>query len=240
MHAKGAASLQITQRDKKPVPNKLPRERLKELRMRSGYASASQLARDAGYASTTGYIHFEQKPYQGDKPIPYSVIKKLMPLLVGRGSPPITPEELLLLTNVKDISVPQQNAFVSVVSDGDGLLSVKYKIEPGIYVKMSQPRSYGASRLGTSPVYPKSAQFAVVVASQDMRSVQQLQCVERSHFPDALPKGKRVIVAVSEGNDLVEIALGAVGADGSTVYRDNGQTLKGTVVGVVVGSYVPE
>lgn len=228
----------LTKRGKK-VMAKLPREKLREIRQRSGY-SGSQLARELGYSSPTGYLHYEQEQYQGDRQIPYAVMRKLIPMLQGRGNPPITAEELIMLTDAKEMSVPTQQAFVGVVTDGDGLLAIKYRVEPGVYVKLSQPRSYGASRVGCNPLYPKSSQFAVVVSAVDMRSVQQLQCVERDKFPEPLRKGRRVIVAVSEGSDLVEIAVATIGANGTTAYRDDGTPCPGKVLGVVVGAYIPE
>ncbi len=221
------------------MSGKLPRERLRDIRARSGY-SGSQLAREMGYSSATGYLHFEQKEYQGDKMIPYPVVKKLIPFLQGRGNPPITAEELLLLTDAKEMSVPNQQAFVGIVTDGDGLLAIKYRIEPGTYVKLSQPRMYGASRLGSNPLYPRGAQFAVVESAADMRSVRHLQCVEPDKVPEVIGKGRRVVVAVPEGSDLVEVLVGTIGADGTTAYGSNGQPLRGTVLGVVVGMYSPE
>lgn len=223
----------------KKMANKLPREKLREIRQRSGY-SGSQLAKELGYSSPTGYLHYEQEQYQDDRQIPYAVIKKLIPMLQGRGTPPITAEELILLTDAQEMSVPNQQAFVNIVTDGDGLLAIKYRVEPGTYVKLSQPRVYGASRLGTNPLYQKGSQFAVAVSASDMRSVRQLQCVERDKFPEALTKGRRVIVAVAEGSDLVEIVVGTIGSDGVTPYGDNGKPCVGKTLGVVVGAYVPE
>lgn len=234
-------ALQAHTKGKRVMTTKLPRERLKALRERSGL-SGSELARSLGYANPSGYFRFEQEKMQGTRPLPYEVVKRLIPILRGRGEPPITAEELLLLTDAKDIPKPIQQAFVSVVdSSGGGLLAVKYRIEKGVFVRVSSTRSYGASRLGVSALYPPDVQFAAVVSGDDsgLPSGTQLHCVEPDAIPTGSIKGRRVLVGIPETEGIVEVTVGKMGTDGNPFSLD-GMPLEGSILGVVIGAFVPE
>ena len=218
---------------------KLPRERLRSLRERAGI-SGSQVSRDLGYASAAGYLRYEQPTFAKDNPIPYDIVKRLIPMFVGRGNPPITAEEMLLLTDVRNIPAPVERAFSSIVSEADGLLAVKYRIERGVYIRMSSSRSYGASKIGASKMYAAEDQFAaaLVEASDGLPQGTQFHCVLPTRFTQALLHNRRVIVGVKESDDLVEVRLGKM--QSGKAFASNGMPLDGELLGVVVGSYVPE
>lgn len=219
---------------------KPPRERLRDIRERAGF-SGSQVARDLGYASAPGYLRYEQKSEQGDKPVPYDVVKKLIPLFKGRGDPPVTAEEMLALTDAKDIPSPLTRAFEAVVSDGDGLVNVKYRVERDVYVR-TEGKAYGASRIGVLSKYPKEDQFVAVVVDDSEPTVPsgtQLVCVAPNNVSTHALRGRRVLVGKTVSDGVIEVSLGKIGTDG-TAFTLGGLPLEGTILGVVVGSFVPE
>lgn len=235
---RGIAKLANSPREKK-VSQKPIYIRLKEIRERAGI-SGSQIARDLEYKSPSGYLRYEQ-PDQGNRPIPYDVVKRLIPLLRGRGDSPVTAEELLLLTDAKDLPKPVQQAFVGIVSDGDGLLAVKYRVERNVYIKIDAARSYGASRIGVSRLYPSDAQWAAAVTEDidDTKAGTQLHCVAVDQFSETARRGRRVVIGVPISGDIVEVAVARIGTDG-VPHGQDGMPVTGQVLGVVVGSYTPE
>jgi phage repressor protein C with HTH and peptisase S24 domain len=71
-------------------------ERLKALRNRAG-ATMAEAAQALGYKTASGYQHYEDPKKFGRHYLAHEIIEKLIPLLVGRGEPPITEEEVLNL-----------------------------------------------------------------------------------------------------------------------------------------------
>lgn len=234
-----AAALKSNAKKEAQMAPKPPRERLRAIRERSGI-SGSQVARDLGYASPPGYIRYEQ-PRQGDEPIPYDLIKRLIPLLVGRGNPPVTAQELLELTDAKEIRKPVAQAFQSLVDDGDGLLSVKYRVESGVFIRPEAAKTFGASRVGVSRMYPASEQFVAAVTEDIGKHIEagcQLHCVVADQVPIAHRAGKRAVVGVRDGG-LIEVRVGRIAADNKT-YDLDGLPMDGEVLGIVIGAYCPE
>jgi len=219
-----------------------PRERLKEIVRRSGM-SGSQIARELGYASPPGFLRYTQDK-QGDQPIPFPVIKKLIPLVRGRGNPPITTEELMALTDAKELPKRVEQALVHVVEDVDGFLVVRHRIESGVFVELDHARSLGSARIGVSKEYPAAAQF-VVALSEDIRNVgkvgSQLHCVTPNQFGPAQMHGRRVVVAVPRAGapDLVSLRTGIVDQRNHLprIHDDEGAPADGDIIGVVVGIY---
>lgn len=87
------------------MPTKLPREVLKELMERSGL-SGLEIAKQAGYRSASGYYRLMQQQVQGDKLIAHEAIKRLIPVLRGRGNPPITLDELMAISDAAPSLMP--------------------------------------------------------------------------------------------------------------------------------------
>lgn len=225
-----------------PIP---PRLKLKALIERSG-TSVSRLAKLLGYSHASGLSNYLQERVQGDRPIPYDVVRRLMPHLRGAGNPPITVEELLAVTDVRDVPKPIERAFVAaVVTDEDGLLQVRYRIEPGVLMRSGVNRSFGAARIGVSKEFPSGAQF-VTVLGEEISGVgpagTQLHCVSPEHFAQNSLVNKRVVFGVSVGPDVIEPVLGTVrkGPDSETtvVVNDAGEVLQGRILGVVIGMYL--
>lgn len=223
------------------VDNRPPRTRLADLIRRSG-KSQTYLAKELGYSYTSGFNRYFSADKQGDRPIPYDIVSRLIPHLRGAGSPPITLEELLACTDVKEIPKPVVRAFTSIVDDGDGLVAVKYRIEAGTYVRRDNSRMYGASRIGMAKDYPAADQFVVVIADDDSEAGPrgtQLHCVRPRDVIDLV--GSRVVCG-SMRDDLMEVRLGLVTGldDTNTPIIDCGGPTGAVVLGRVIGVYKRE
>lgn len=222
-----------THRRNTPVA-KLPRETLRELRMRSGL-SAAEIARRTGYKSTNGYITHEYDKW-GDKPIPSTLVEKLIPLMVGRGSPPITTDELIGISDVRRIRAlvprPAHTTHQSPAQSGP-FLTVRYRAERGTYVDKAElpKRSFGTAPFGPSVMYDMSAQFAVVVADEPGVV---LHCVDPEQVPQGMRTARRCVYLLERGHTgLYEVLFGSCGP--------SGEDPKGSeVVGIVVGAYCQE
>lgn len=221
---------------------KTPREVLQDLRNRAGL-TAAEVARLCGYKSTNGYIRFEYEA-QGNKLIPYSLVRKLLPLFVGKGTPPITADELIAITEARTIGADAKllaQAPAPPVTPGalvergtvGPLLHITYRVEPGVFLEASLAgtKVYGESNIAPAFDVDARAQFCAVVSDDPKRTV--LHCVKPDQFGKSSRAGKRCVCMVPRGNSgLVEVVLSAYDADG--------EAPAGTVVGVVIGSYVRE
>lgn len=217
---------------------KLPREILRDLRGRSGLTS-TEIARRMGHKSTNGYSRYEYES-QGDKPIPYAAIRKLLPLFVGRGSPPIQQEELLAISETRAMSVEAPGAEPTAprlhIVRTDAGLTIRMKVEPGNFrdVAAIATREFGNSNLLPSIEYDSTAQFAAIVVDDNGRTVEVLHCVNLEQVPSNARHGRRAVCMVErpEVTGLAEVSMLA--------FDDQGHIPKGTPVGVVVGAYRKE
>jgi len=201
--------------------------------------SGGQLAKRLGYSSPSGYLKYEQEKHLGDRLIPDEVIRRLIPVMRGAGSPPITTEELLAISDVKQISRPVERAYVEAIDDSQGLLPVSYRVESGVYIRANSTRSLGTSRIGSTPEFPSSSQFVAALA-ENIPDVgppgSQLHCLRPSELNPKTMNGKRVLVGASADSDLVELVIGRVGSDGSE-YSLDGLPIEGCILGVIIGTY---
>lgn len=210
-------------------PRKPPYAVLRDLVDRSGLAYAD-IARQLEYASTSGFSSF-LNPKMGDKPIPFKLIQKLIPLLQGRGTPPITSDELLAVSEVRSLrppSSPEATGIRPVPNE----LRVRYRVEPGVFMDMSiiNRKVYGSSGLVAINDYPAASQFAVTVAD-DPRST-TLLCVEPDKVSVLQRSGRRCVVMVErEKTGLAEITLQKCDDEGR---------VNGTMLGVVIGAFTRE
>lgn len=208
---------------------KLPREMLRDLRMRAGL-TAAEVARHCKYASTSGYNQYELEPH-GEKLIPYKLVKQLLPLFVGKGSPPITGDELIEITEARSIKLDLPRPADTVA--GNRLLVVRYRVEPGVYIEKTAAgtKSYGEAGIAPAFDVEANAQFAAVVADDPKRTI--LHCVKPAQVGAGSRKGRSVVCLVPRGNsDLVEVLL--------KTYDDKGEVPGATPVGVIIGRYSRE
>lgn len=140
-------------------------------------------------AATTWY-RYENVDVMGDRPIPDNVITALIPLLVGKGTPPITENELAAISESGMIDrsrvplisdAPRGKPALSIVrpeaapkqatQDGDvgseagaGCLVIQYRAERGVYLDADR---LDAKTFGCSPIIQENdGEFATVIADE--------------------------------------------------------------------------
>lgn len=237
--------------------SKAPREVLIDLWRRTGL-SGSEIAKRAGYATPSGFYSLTHEVKQGNRKISHEAIRKLIPVMRGLGSPPVTIDELLAISDAAPDTKTEAAALSRVSSaaadvialnseTGGALLPLRYRAERGTYArKDTPPRNFGTSRIGVSPEFPLFAQSAVVVndehALPTFKRGTHLHVVQYAVFKGHPMAGRAVLIAVNGPADLVEIIVGRVGRvedDGRMVLvGKDGTEVAGEVVGVVVGAYV--
>ena len=214
------------------MSKKLPRETLRDLRLRSGL-SAAEIARLCQYKSTNGYIRYE---YDGqcDKLIPYTVVKQLIPILVGRGTPPIKVDELIAISEARGdttVITPKPDGMaLEVVATA---LRVRYRVERGVYRDEGAiaAKQYGPSPLLANANFEPGAQWAATDADADKFTV--YHCVDLEQVPSHRRKDMRCICKIErERSGLYEIAV--------TKFNASGRPDNGTPIGVVIAVYTME
>lgn len=226
----------------KQVTDRLPYEKMKALIARSG-RSVRSLAMQLGYSSTSGLNRYLTQAGQGNKPLPYDVVRRLLPHLVGAGAPPITTEEVLSTTDVRAVPKPVVQAVTAALYEAqDGVLPVKYRVEPGIYIKRGIAIVHGASQIAPSRDYAAAEQFVTVARESAKSDYTQYLCVRPSAYGGDVD-GKTVVAERVEAGDLVEMVVGKATSvqDRAAVQTSGGDVHAGVVVvGVVIGRYTPE
>ncbi|MBK9077634.1 MAG: hypothetical protein IPL91_00085 [Hyphomicrobium sp.] len=102
--------------------------KLKSFRSRAGI-TAKVAAKACNLSSANSFYRYEAVRLMGTTAIPDHIIKAIMPLIVGRGSPPVTDTELLsiasahdLLNSTKTRSLPMSTvASTAAVGNNDAL-----------------------------------------------------------------------------------------------------------------------
>lgn len=224
-----------------------PFEILRDLRLRTGLTQ-SEIARRLTYKSPSGYNRWERpekKEYE-DNLIPYHVIQQLMPVLVGKGHPPVTHDELLAISDAKSIPADVKATYGEVPAEfaksmaSRQPLEIRYRVERGVYIDLKEriEADKATAPILPSSKYPSDCQFAV-----NSRGV-ILHCVEPKQVSASEAAGKRAILAVErEMTGLVEVVLGRVVSSENENWRietAEGKTGAGMPLGVVLYSYNPE
>lgn len=254
-----------------------PAERLKALRERAGHDGKGEVtgkmcaeawreykkkhklsqkgrSTDLPPQPTTWY-RYEDVDRMGDKPIPYNQVMAIMPLLLGRGIPPITEDELMSLVSpdrrlgsAHRVPVPERPSLQlvpdvpAVAASGSVALPVKYRAERGAYFE----RADIASRaLGMSAICSAvTGAFAVVIADDHALPLYTpgavLECVPVTNLADTI--GKRVVVFAERPGapDIGQVVVATVEKikDGKPVLRKpSGLVVSGEVLGLVLGHY---
>ena len=231
---------------------KTPRETLEAIWRRSGM-SGTAVAKAAGYSSASGFYKLTQEKHQGDRPIPHDSIVRLIAVFRGRGSPPITIDELLAISDGvpsgmtpsghDTVSAPYAAAVEEAVARAvGGALTTKYRVEDGVYFDPSRDYNHGPSPIAMTPQYPASGQFAVLCINGGDRipPMTYLHCTRRQAPLDETCIGRTVVVLVpAHGGGIVEAALGVVVKHGAGDIQiiSGGKPVTGTVAGVVIGQY---
>lgn len=235
--------------------------RLKSLRNRA-HVTALTCAKAAHLSSPNSWYRYENVDRMGDTPIPDHIIEAIMHVVVGRGMPPVTADELLSISSAhRLLSVrgkaavagqPQPNSMLPqpvmapVFPDVNTAppLVVRYRAERGVYMDMAaiHKRTFGTAPI-TAATDIKGEQFCVLVAD-GLAAGTLLQCVVPSVYTSEQMKGRRVVVIEThEKMKLGTVSVGkveSVSGNRVKIVDQDGNTLTGTIYGVVVGSYARE
>ncbi len=84
-------------------------QQLKALRERSGLSMA-QMAKALGYRGASSYQRYEDPSLFTKSNLHLPLVRALADVLVGKGSPPIRREEVLMLAGIADLTPPQLRA----------------------------------------------------------------------------------------------------------------------------------
>lgn len=80
--------------------------KLKALRTRAGL-SMGQIAKRLGLKAASSYQRYEDPALFTKDSLPVPMVRKLLDVLPGLGSPPIAQEEVLMLAGIEGLTVPQ-------------------------------------------------------------------------------------------------------------------------------------
>lgn len=80
--------------------------KVRALRIRSGLSMA-KVAKALGFKTTSGYQHYEDPEKYTKSVLPLPIAQRLATVLAGKGHPPITTKEVLVLTGMENLSTPQ-------------------------------------------------------------------------------------------------------------------------------------
>ncbi len=245
----------------------LPCVKLKRLRERAGVTAKEcaqarliYLGKDPKKASPNSWYRYEGTEFMGERAIPDEIIEAVMPILIGKGMPPITADELLSISSAQRLLSVRASTSGDAHTNGRMLpqtvvapvftpepsgqpLVVRYRAERGVYMSEEavHSRTFGVAPI-TAAKDVKGEQFCVLVADGETAGT-LLQCVAPSSYSADQMVGRRVVVIESAMQGLSEVRVGRVtGKEGNKLKTVDleGRPLKGEIYGVVFGSYARE
>jgi hypothetical protein len=231
--------------------------RLQRLRKRSG-VRVGELSAAIGAKTDTTYRNYENEKRYVDTPIPAHIVMPLFSIMVGRGEPPVTAEELLNLSEMRGIqrflsrvASPLACGEALELPSTTGALIVRHHLALGVYRDSNRAMSAGpglVSRVLPSSQYPQQQQWAVVVDDTHGQPFGILQgsiltCVCVTALPpNAVPPGS-VVVVQHKRNDLIEFCLAKVTAytarGGIQLKSPDDKAIDADVLGVALQCYGP-
>jgi DNA-binding XRE family transcriptional regulator len=218
-----------------------PRVVLRSLRQRASLTH-KELAAEVGMPYTT-YAKYESERYDTLR-LPWSLVAKLIPALVGRGSPSITVDQILEISEVKDLkAVASSMGWGPLVRQitTDNRLAIRWTVSPEVLVNIASKlrRGQGWSHMLAIDGLGAGEQFVV-------EDLDGLQYLAQEPTSDAVPQpGNTVVLAVphkSTGFYSIRIAVASriVGEDAEAVTLDaKGSAVTGKVVGICRGVWTP-
>jgi hypothetical protein len=152
---------------------------LERLRLRAGIGSMTKFARKLGYSNCSGLQRYTKGGERAHKPLPQSLVKRLLDNVTGTGYPPVTRAEILEISGIVTLtdtthpdSVHGQNT-VAIAGDYIPVLSImdvitmddpedRRDISPPGYIFYNRPLAENerAIRLpddSLAPTYPADA-----------------------------------------------------------------------------------
>lgn len=242
----------------------LPAVRLRRLRDRAGL-TAAVCARAADMTNATSWFVYENAKRMRNRKLPMKVIKPMLTLMVGRGTPRVTSDELIALSDIESIeevratALPVQHNDTKRTQNLTGvfqqngtaptLLKVRYRIEKSVYLSsdMIADRNLGMGPIAMSIDF-RSEQSCGVVGDEDGGAEYPvgtvLHLVEPSEFVQHQLVGRKVVVNhMNTAINLGEVRLARVmSIQGNQVKMNTlrGEPIDGDILGVVVGKYARE
>jgi transcriptional regulator with XRE-family HTH domain len=199
---------------------------LKALRTRAGL-SAEECGK-ATNLTAQGYLRYENTERFDNTPIPARVIIDLAPIMQGKGSPPITLDEMFIISELRGAerllkqpttrlvapASPQESSENMAVANA---LVLKYTAERGAYRDLAKAAA-GFPTRRVSPLfalrsYSQDRQWACVVLDDHAASLgfppgTTLHCVDYDAIPRMkLSVGSPVVAMRKRDNDLGEIVV---------------------------------
>lgn len=243
--------------DDADMETKSNRLALKRLRNRANI-TAKQAAQAVGKGES-GYMRYEDDRRFDDEPIPAVIVMGLLPLMVGRGDPPVRQDELLGISEIANIHDVLQSGFrpsKATVRETPGeyvpnasQLPVRYQIEAGTFRAMDRVKgtTYGASPILPLRSYPQGAQWCAVINDNSAAHLalypgSLLHCVDVTACTEEMLERGSLVVAAAANGDLVEIVCGLVvnhGRGGARLKVGKEEIDGAQILGVAVYRYGP-
>lgn len=207
---------------------------------------------------TTGFQRYENDKKFDSEPVPVRIIRGLIPVMTGKGNPPIEEAELWNLSEMRDqapAAATRPDTQLSSFEASDfsdlktGRLPIRYVVERGVFrsVVLAQPH-FGSAMILPTGGWDQGLQWAARVIGPDglnfrMPSGTLLHCID----PDAVPLSTitdgRLVVAERVTNKLSEILLARViemtGRRTARLRDSDGQDFTGDVLGLIMFQYSP-
>jgi hypothetical protein len=214
-------------------------ERLRELRERAG-VTGNFLSEKLGFSAPGAYYRYENAKTPkdaGSRPIPYeTVIKPIGIFLVGKGTPPVTWDELLAISSIANLpeeltQAQRTNPRTGVAAPDGSVLSafaaaqtaransglpVRWVVQAEMFMRASKledpPPATIVAPLLPSQEFPISAQFACRVGDDHALPLASpgdtLHCVEPAQFGMQSASGKTCVFFSETSGGLGELLIG--------------------------------
>ncbi|MSO64415.1 MAG: hypothetical protein EXQ85_01200 [Alphaproteobacteria bacterium] len=105
-------------------------QRLRALRLRAGF-SMNALSKAIGYRGVAGYQRYESPEFTKEF-IPVGLVHRMLGGVVGRGSPPVTPTEVLALAGLSHLGAPSEPVFDVPIVSWRHAVNLVDRIDPAI------------------------------------------------------------------------------------------------------------
>ncbi len=190
-------------RDAVEMNKKHVTDALKDLRQRSGY-SMSEMAKLLGYSGASSYQRYEDPALTKDGALPVKLITKLLPVLKGKGVPPIQESEILALMGTLPGAESRKNGDTSTTLPVIGRVAAGMWQEDDIADQRTTVEHIPVAR---DPRYPGLNQYARAVVGDSMNLKFPNGCYVVVVEYHSAPRDGDIVVAASRRGDLVERTL---------------------------------
>lgn len=178
-------------------------EQLKALRVHADF-TMEQMAEGLGYSRAPSYQRYENPAEFKKSYLPPTMVGRIANMVVGRGDPPITAEEVYLLAGPELLEYAR--VLNNEVPDAIGGrqthsgMYVRGEVAAGVFLRLDHVDEfkYEPVPIGPSPQYPEHAQFALKIKGNSLNKVAKdkdyLLCVDLEAAGVAPRHGDIVVV----------------------------------------------